>query len=289
MKRYTIFRSMKTGNNNYFRMNGFIKLIAVPAIALMAFSTNAETHIEDTCGLTNTAFKAGEKISMTVYYAVAGIYVNAGTATFTNTLETLNNRPVYHIVGEGHSNSSYDILYKVRDRYESYIDTTTLQPLKFVRDINEGGYKKYQNVSFNKKANTAVTNDGVFPVPNCVQDVVSAVFYARNVDFTKLQPNDKIAFSMFLDNEVFNMYIRYLGREVIKTKYGKFAAIKFKPLLIKGTIFEGGEQMTVWVTDDANRVPVRIESPISVGKVKIDMMSYENLRYPLTSLIRRRD
>ena len=117
----------------------------------------------------------------------------------------------------------------------------------------KGGYKKYQNVTFNKTANTAITNDGVFKVPTCVQDVVSAVFYARNIDFGKLLPNDKIAFDMFLDNEVFNMYIRYLGKETIKTKYGKFRAIKFKPLLIKGTIFKGGEEMVVWVTDDENR------------------------------------
>ena len=269
-------------------MKGITKLIAVPVIALMAFSTQAETHFQDSCSVKNISFKAGEKVSMTVYYAVAGVYVNAGTATFTTTLETLNNKPVYHIVGDGKTNSSYDWIYKVRDRYETYVDTATMQPLKFIRNVNEGGYKKYQNVTFNKSANTAVTNDGVFKVPSCVQDVVSAVFYARNVDFSRLQPNDKIAFDMFLDNEVFNMYIRYLGKETIKTKYGKFNAIKFKPLLIKGTIFEGGENMTVWVTDDENKVPVRIESPISVGKVKIDMMSYENLRYPMTALIKRR-
>ena len=92
---------------------------------------------------------------------------------------------------------------------------------------------------------------------------------------------------MFLDNEVYDMYIRYVGRETIKTKYGKFKAIKIKPLLIKGTIFEGGEKMTVWVTDDPNHIPVRIESPIVVGKVKVDMMGYENLRHPLTSLIKQ--
>jgi len=270
-------------------MKGLIKLVAIPVIALMAFSTKAETHYQDQCSIRNSAFKAGERISMTVYYAVAGVYVNAGTATFTNILETLNNKPVYHIIGDGKTNSSYDFLYKVRDRYETYIDTMTMQPLKFIRNVNEGGYKKYQNVTFNKTASTAVTNDGVFKVPTCVQDVVSAVFYARNVDFSSLQPNDKINFSMFLDNEVFNMYIRYLGQETIKTKYGKFRTHKFKPLLIKGTIFEGGEQMIVWVSDDMNRIPVRIESPISVGKVKIDMMSHENLRYPLSSLIQRRD
>lgn len=269
-------------------MRGLFKLIIFPAVLLTAFSTRSNAPYDD-CTIRNTAFKAGEKVTMTVYYAVGGVYLNAGTATFTTTLETLNNKTVYHMVGEGQTNSSYDVLYKVRDRYESYVDTATMQPLKFIRSVNEGGYKKYQNVTFNKTANTAVTNEGVFKVPTCVQDVVSAVFYARNVDFESLQPNDKIAFSMFLDNEVYNMYIRYLGKETIKTKYGKFRAIKFKPLLIKGTIFEGGENMTVWVTDDENRIPVRIESPISVGKIKVDMTGHENLRYPLSALIRRRD
>ena len=266
-----------------------LKLISVPLIAIMAFSTKAEAPLfEEFCSIKNVAFNAGEKVSYTVYYAVAGIYVNAGNATFTNTLETLNNKPVYHIVGEGNTNSSYDWIYKVRDKYETYIDTSTMQALKFVRNVNEGGYKKYQNVTFNKTANTAVTNKGVFNVPACVQDVVSAIFYARNIDFSKLNPEDKIAFSMFLDDEVYNMYIRYLGKETIKTKYGKFRAIKFKPLLLKGTIFDGGEKMTVWVTDDDNHLPVRIESPIVVGNVKIDMMNFENIRHPLTSLIRRR-
>jgi hypothetical protein len=94
---------------------------------------------------------------------------------------------------------------------------------------------------------------------------------------------------MFLDDEVFNMYVRYLGKEEIKTKYGRFRAIKFKPLLIEGTIFSGGEKMTVWVTDDENKIPVRIESPIVVGSVKVDMMSYKNNRYPMTALVKIRD
>ena len=266
-----------------------IKLFTPLALLFFSFSNKAIAPPQDTfCGIKNIAFNVEEEVSFTVYYAVAGIYVNAGTATFTSKLETINNRPVYHVSGEGKTNSSYDWIYKVRDKYESYIDTATMQPLKFIRNVNEGGYKKYQNITFNKSANTAVTTDGVFKVPACVQDVVSAMYYARNIDFSKLRPEDKIPFSMFLDNEVFNMYIRYLGKEEIKTKYGKFRAIKIKPLLLKGTIFEGGENMTVWVTDDANHIPVRVESPIVVGKVKIDMMSYSNLRHPLTSLIKRK-
>ena len=90
---------------------------------------------------------------------------------------------------------------------------------------------------------------------------------------------------MFLDNEVYNLYLRYMGKEVVKTKYGKFRAIKFKPLLVKGTLFQGGEKMTVWVSDDPNHIPLRIESPIVVGSIKVDMMQYRNLRYPLSSMI----
>ncbi|MGB3005827.1 MAG: DUF3108 domain-containing protein [Chitinophagaceae bacterium] len=265
-----------------------LRLLAPMVLVLFGFTIRTNPPQDNFCGIKNVAFRVDEEVTFTVYYAVAGIYVNAGNATFTSTLETVNNRTVYHVTGEGKTNSSYDWIYKVRDKYESYIDTATMQPLKFVRNVNEGGYKKYQNITFNKSANTAIATDGVFKVPACVQDVVSSMYYARNLDFSKLRPEDKIPFSMFLDNEVFNMYIRYLGKEVIKTKYGKFNAIKIKPLLLKGQIFEGGENMTVWVTDDANHIPVRVESPLVVGKVKIDMMSYANLRHPLTSLIKRK-
>lgn len=269
-------------------MNG-IKFFLLAAFCLVLFSFEKRQPSNDSnCGMKNNAFKAGEEVTFTVYYAVAGIYVNAGTAVFSSTLETLNNRPVYHIIGDGKTNSSYDWVYKVRDKYETYVDTATLQPLKFIRNVNEGGFKKYENISFNRNANTAITTDGVFKVPDCVQDVLSAVYYSRSIDFNKFRVDDKITFPMFLDNQVYNMYIRYLGKEEVKTKYGKFRAIKFKPLLLEGTIFKGGETMTVWVSDDANHIPLRIESPIVVGKVKIDMMGYKNLRHPLTSLIRRK-
>ncbi len=236
------------------------------------------------CGsIRNTAFQDTERIDFIVFYSVMGIYINAGNASFTANIERLNNKPVYHVVGSGSSNTSYDWIFKVRDKYESFVDTATLQPQKFLRNIDEGGYKTYENVTFNKKENTAVTTKGLFKVPNCVQDVISSIYYARNIDFNKYKVDDKIPFSMFLDNEVYNLYIKYLGKEIIKTKYGKFNAIKFKPLLVKGTLFEGGEKMTVWVSDDANHIPLRIESPIVVGSVKVDMMGYRNLRWPLTS------
>jgi len=241
--------------------------------------------VDDFCNAHNFAFQGGESITYKVMYAVVGAHFGAGEVTFTSAIETMNNKPVYHIIGDGKTYSFYDKVFKVRDRYETYIDTATLKPYKFIRNVYEGGYKKYENVSFNRTTNTAVTNDGVFKVPECVQDVLSSMYYARNINFNSYNPGDKIPFSVFLDNEVYEIYIRYLGKETVKTKYGKFRAIKFKPLLLKGTLFEGGEKMTVWVSDDQNHLPVRIESPITVGSIKVDLMGHRNLRHQLSSLI----
>ncbi|MDE3248230.1 MAG: DUF3108 domain-containing protein [Bacteroidota bacterium] len=256
-----------------------------PLLITLLLATSLALNADDEfCGIRNTAFQAGETSVFRVYYTL-GVYIAAGEASFTITPERLNNRPVYHITGEGKTYSFYDSFFRVRDKYETYMDTASMQPLKFIRNVDEGSYKKYENVTFNRQTNTAVTNNGVFKTPDCIQDVLSAIFYARNINFNKYKPDDKIPFTMFLDNEVYNLYIRYMGKETIKTKYGKFRAIKFKPLLVKGTIFEGGEKMLVWVSDDANHLPLRVESPISVGSIKVDMMNYKNLRYPLSSLL----
>lgn len=235
------------------------------------------------CGIHNTTTQNGEEISYTVFYSIAGMYVMAGSASFINKMENLNGKTVYHVTGAGGSNPRYDWIYKVRDKYESYIDTSSMRPLKFVRDVHEGSTNKLEKISFNHSANTAVTDSGVYKVPSCIQDVLSTIYYARNIDFSNYKKGDKIPFQMFLENKVNNLYIRYLGKEDVKTKYGKFKAIKFSALLIPGTIFKGGEDMTVWVSDDQNHIPLRIESQILIGSVKVDMSGYKNLRYPFTS------
>ena len=139
-----------------------------------------------------------------------------------------------------------------------------------MRNIHECGYKQYNHETVSQEGNTAISTMGVFKITDCMQDVISIVYYARNIGFDKYKVDDKIPFDMFLDDEVFHLYIRYLGKEKIKTRYGKFNAIKIKPLLVKGTIFEGGEKMTAWRSDDPNRLLLREESPIAVGRIKED-------------------
>jgi len=242
----------------------------------------------DFCDIDNRSFKAGELLKFKVYYNISAVWVAAGEVSFTTKQETLNGRSVYHIVGDGQTYKSYDWIYRVRDRYETYIDTETLLPAKFMRNVSEGNTKFIHNVTFNHQQQKAFSNKKTFTIPKCVQDVLSAIYYARNIDYSKYKPGAKIPFSMFLDDQVYDLYIRYGGKAKVKTKYGTFNAIKITPLLIKGTIFKGGEGMVVYVSDDENHIPLRIDSPIAVGSIKVDMMSYSNLRHPLTSLIKKK-
>ena len=257
-----------------------IALISIYCLVFIKFSAGT-----DTCRLENFSFASGEVVNFKIFYNVIGLYVDAGNASFTVENMKLNNKPVYHVTGLGSSNPSYDWIFKVRDKYETFIDTVSLKPVKFLRHVEEGSYRKDENVLFNHAERKAVSTKGTYPISDCMQDVLSSIYYARNIDFTKYKIGDKIPISMFLDDEVHEIYIRYMGKEVIKTRYGKFRSIKFKPMLIGGTIFKGGELMSVWVSDDPNHLPLRIESPITVGSVKVDMMGYRNLRYPLQSLI----
>lgn len=253
---------------------------------LFAATLLSATSIQDgpeLCGTTNTTFKSGESISMNIYYTIIGIYVHAGTANFTTTEETLNGRTVYHAVGTGWTNSKYDWIFKVRDRYESYFDTGTMLPVKFIRNVQEGKYIRHQTVTFDHRNKKAITEKGSFSIPGCTQDIISAVFNVRNINFDNYKAGDKIPFDMFLDDELYHMYIRYLGKENVKTRFGTYKAIRFRPLLLKGNAFKGGENMNVWVSDDGNHIPLRIESSLSVGSIKVDMTNAVNLRHPFTS------
>jgi hypothetical protein len=259
-----------------------LRLFLIPAVFIFCLPSKPE---EDYCNLKNFAFKGGEKVTYKIFYTLAGMYVEAGEVVFSCALEKLNNIPVYHFVATGRTLPFYDHFYKVRDRYESFTDTESLRPYQFTRDVKEGGTAKYENIRFNQSSHSAITDKGVYKVSSCIQDVLSAMYYLRNIDFTNIKIGDKIPFTMFLDNQVYPSYIRYLGKEIVKTKYGRFHTIKFKPLLIKGTLFSEGEKMTVWVSDDSDHLPLRVESAIVVGSVKADMMEFQNLRSPLSSEI----
>ena len=184
--------------------------LLLASICIAANTLFAQTEF---CNNKNTAFAEGEQLYFKVWYNAGRIWIGAGEATFNVSLEQMNGKKVYHIVGDGKTLKSYEWFYKVRDKYESWVDAATMQPLKFVRNVNEGGFKIYNNVVFNQAIGQAVSTDGIFNVPKCIQDVLSAIYYARNINYDAYKPGAKIPFNMFLDDKVYNLYIRYIGKE----------------------------------------------------------------------------
>lgn len=261
----------------------FLHLFQIWMLTLLSLMPKQSKEI---CSQTNTAFNTGEKITYTIFYNVIGLYVHAGDAQFTVSPSKWEGEPAFALTATGNSNRRYDWIFKVRDKYESIVDSKTLLPYYFSRSINEGSFHQNQTLTFNQKANHVMTQKGEsFKTADCTFDVISAVYAVRNLDFQHLEVNEKVYLNFFLDNELFPSYFKYLGKEIVQTKFGKFKAIKIAPLLVKGSMFDGGERMTIWVTDDENHIPIRIETPIIVGSIKVDMKSYEGLRYPLSSLI----
>ena len=146
---------------------------------------------DDFCGIKNFAFNSGEEINYNLYYSLIGLYINAGSARFAVAQEKINETPSYHVTCIGASNSRYDWIFKVRDRYETYIDTATLKPYRFVRHVEEGGFRKDELVNFYHDDLKAVSTRGTYPINNCIQAVLSSIYYARNIDFSKKSSKKK--------------------------------------------------------------------------------------------------
>ncbi len=269
-----------------------MKKTGVVFILLISVKLFAQSN----CAITNRTFKAGEQCTYQIYYNWGLIWVQAGEAVFSADLAKTNNRNVYHFIGYGATYPKYDWFYRVRDKYESFADTATLKPLRFTREVQEASNIYFDDYVFNQRKNKVYSSfrkygesaklDSV-NITQCTNDVMTAIFYARCLDFTKYKPKDTIPITFVLGKEVFPTYIRYLGKETIENdSLGKVRCIKFKANLIAGTLFKGGEKMTVWVTDDENKMPVYVETEIFVGKIKVYLMKYKGLRNKINCLVK---
>ena len=227
----------------------------------------------------NEAFIRGEKLTYRMHYG----FINAGEVVMQVTDENklIGGRNTFHVVGTGYTNSSFDLFFSVRDKYESYIDEDAIVPWLFMRRVNEGGYKISQNEIFNHNKHTMDKDGKCFDVPENVQDMTSAFYYARTMDFSNAKAGDVFQFPCFVDDTVWPLRIKYIGKETINSDIGKIRCIKFHPVVQKGRVFKKEEDMTAWISDDKNKIPVRAEAKIAVGSVKMDLTEYSGLANPL--------
>lgn len=224
----------------------------------------------------NSAFKEGEVLTYRLHYGV----MDAGVAVLEvkPSIMEVAGRKVYHIVGNGYSKGTFDWFFKVRDRYETFIDKDAMVPWMFVRRVDEGGYKFSQDYTFNHYTKKVDVGGGEkIDVPQGVQDMLSSFYAARNLDFTNAKEGDVYTIKSFVDKELWPMNIRYVGKETIECELGKFRCLKFRPIVQKGRIFKSEEDLNVWITDDKNHVPLRAQAKILIGSIKLDITSAANL------------
>jgi hypothetical protein len=266
-------------------MNGLI---------LLTFALNGVLQINDaiqTGGSDKTvykkvetkAFQEGEKLTYCLHYGI----INAGEATLEVKAhdKKISGRKVLHVVGEGKTISAFDLFYKVRDTYESYIDEESVIPWSFVRRVNEGGYKIEQDYKFNHPKKKVDNGAGkTFDTPTNVQDMLSSFYYARSLDYSKAKEGDIFTINVFYDDTNFPMKIKYLGKETVSLRMGKYKCMKFVPVVEKGRVFKDEEDLTVWVTDDANKIPILVKAKIAIGSVKMEVVEYSGLIAPISKV-----
>ncbi len=223
-----------------------------------------------------TAFKDGEYLQYLVYYG----FINGGRAMLKVSDFEINGKKYFHAVASGYSVGIADKLFKVRDVYETFVDKETDLPIKAVRNISEDTYKYYDEVLYNRKENVVISKrKGKVAVPENTMDILSAFYYARNHCFKNIKQGDIITLETYFDDGLFTLQIRYKGTETIKTSLGKINCLKFSPVVEPGRIFDTQDDVTIWISNDNNFLPVRVQFDLFVGSIKADLVKYENLKH----------
>lgn len=229
------------------------------------------------------AFKDGEWFEFRIHY---GIF-NASRVTLELKADTLDQVPVFHAKGYGRTTGFARLFFKVEDYYQSYFGQQDGLPRKFIRDIDEGGYTKDIEIDFDHKRKIAKVNNkkkrrkAEHNINDNVQDLISAFYYLRNFyDTSQLKEGDDISLNMFFDDENYLFKLRYLGKEMVETRFGQVRCIKLRPFVQSGRVFSEQESVTLWVSDDANKLPVKMRADLRVGSIDCDLENFKNLQHP---------
>ncbi|QJD78446.1 DUF3108 domain-containing protein [Spirosoma rhododendri] len=234
----------------------------------------------------NNSFGPGEHLEYRVHYG----FLNAAEATVdvSPTLYKVNDRPCYRVNVDGRTVGAFDLVTHIRDTWRSYIDTSAILPQKFYSNLQENDYRKEENITFNHATNTVKaeerTERDVFPVPDNVHDLISGYYFLRTIDFSHLANGQVLEVPAFYDDTVYNMKVRYRGRQVLKTKQGKINVIRLNPVLPSNKLFKEEESIRIYVSDDINKIPVKVEVDLWVGSMVMDLRHNSGLKQGLKYL-----
>ena len=249
--------------------------IIVAAVLLSAVPATQQAPATTMRNIDNKAFKRGEKLNYRIHYGI----IDAGTASISveDENKVVDGRNTYHIIGTGNSTGAFNFFFKVRDKYESFIDEKAICPVIFSRHVDEGGFKFTQDQVYDQEYHKVNSNGKEYTIPAYVQDMLSAFYYARTFDYTKEKPGKIDSVMTFVDNEVWPLRIKFIKRDTLDCDVGKVRCMVFEPMVQKGRIFKHDDDLQVWISDDAAHVPIRAQANILVGSIKLDLESYSGL------------
>lgn len=244
------------------------------------------------CETDNIAFVGGEEVIYKIYYNWNFVWLPAGEVTF----KTEDLGKTYKLSASGRTYSSYEWFFKVRDYYEAIVEKKTLRPVRTIRDVREGGYALHEVVEYHnggrKVTSSRKRGDKELDVKqlelsDCVHDILSSIYYTRNQNFEGRNRGFTFPVRVFLDREEYPLTVEFRGKvhKLDVRGLGHFKALSFSPATIPGNVFNDGDRMMIYATDDRNQLPLLIESPVSVGSVKAVLKSYKGLRYPVSSRV----
>lgn len=224
-------------------------------------------------------FDPGEQL----FYSVKVGPIHGGDASLTLRQDTIDDRDYYHAIAEAKTIGLTNKIFNVRDIFESYFDKQSALPYKSIRDITEGNYKRYQEAYFDHEAGTAysVRLDSTIKTPKDILDMVSLLYYLRSLDLQSLKSGDVLRTMTLFDDELFPFDIRYKGTEEVKTKFGKIRCLRFDPVVEPGRIFKSEDDMTIWLSDDRNLIPIKVRFDLVLVSLRMELSQYSSLKYPL--------
>ena len=229
------------------------------------------------------AYQEGEWLKFKIKYG----WFNTSEATLSIKNSSLQGDPMYHVTGYGKTTGMLDVFFKVRNNFETYISKETGLPHKFIRKTSEGGHIKDKMIDFVPSQNKAIVHNYKYNTVSShetmpsTQDMLSALYYLRNkVDIKTIKKGDEFFLNLFFDEENFNFKVKYVGDEVIKTKFGVVNTMVFKPYVQADKVFKDEEGVTIWISKDHNKIPLKIEADILVGSIVASLDKYSGLRNP---------
>lgn len=228
------------------------------------------------------SFGTGETLKYKVHYGP----LNAAEAEvqLAPDIHYVNNRPCYRANVFGRTVGSFNFFIRIRNTWRSYIDTSLILPHKYYRSAEEGKYRRKENVTFNHANHTALVEIPQplhLKVPENIQDVVSGFYFLRTLDFDRYRVGDVIRLKGYYFKKVYDMQVIYQGRESVETKAGYFKAFKLVPKMPDSDLFAGENSVSIYISDDKNKIPVLIKANLLMGAVKLDLYQYGGLKYPL--------